>query len=76
MKIILANQGMIDELSYILKNEQNNHSMYLLLASIPYERPSNATDDTAHNAATTDETAYISRMIKMSFLIHNTFGST
>lgn len=65
MKIILANQSMIDELSHMLKNEQSRHgnalpkkktttkkqSLYHLLASIPYDSSPNAIDDSAHNAA-------------------------
>lgn len=80
MKIILANQSMIDELSHMLKKKMNrvgtalslqkNQSLYHLLASIPYDSSPNASDDSAHNAAKTDKTADKMMMIKRLFIIH------
>lgn len=78
MKIILANQSMMDELSHMLKNEQSKHGMHLpkkqssycLLASIPYDSSPYASDDSSHNAAKTFKTAYIMTMIKCLFIIH------
>lgn len=47
-------------------------SPYHLLASIPYDSSPNSSDDSAHNAAKTDKTAYIMMMtmIKCLFIIH------
>lgn len=78
MKIILANQNMMDELSH-MKNEQSRHgmsllkkkSLYHLLASIPYDSSPNASDDSEYKAAKTDKTAYIMKMlIKCLLIIH------
>lgn len=44
-------------------------SAYHLLASIPYDSSPNASDDSAHNAAKTDKTAYITMATMIKCLL-------
>lgn len=52
----------------LFSEKEEKQSLYHLLASIPYDSFPNACDDSAHDAAKTDKTAYIIMMMTIKCL--------